>query len=184
MSAFANHPVDVAADPPVVAARVVAPVAPAAERAVAVAVETATDNAADTATDSVPAPAAKPAPEDEPRPAAPDTALVSALHRVADSFERVAESLDADRCDRGARLDDVESLLREFMSGLRPTAVPPVVIGGSIEPPDALSGDAAPVDAKPGPARKKRPRAKVARDEIDPPEGQIDLSLAELEGNR
>src|SRR5437016_2740414 len=44
MSAFANQPVDVVADPPVVAARVVAPVAPAAERAVTV--DTATDNAA------------------------------------------------------------------------------------------------------------------------------------------
>jgi hypothetical protein len=65
-----------------------------------------------------------------------DAALVSALHRVADTFERVADSLDADRRDRRARLDDVDGLLREIVSGLRqPTAVPPVVIGGSIDPP-------------------------------------------------
>jgi hypothetical protein len=77
-----------------------------------------------------------PAPPAVATPAVPDRedALVDALHRVADSFERIAESLEADRLDRRARFDDVDDLLHELVNGLaRPTAVPPVVIGGSIE---------------------------------------------------
>jgi hypothetical protein len=86
-----------------------------------------------------PVPPTKPAPPAPPTVAVPavadrDDALVDALHRVADSFERIAESLEADRLDRRARFDDVDGLLHELVNGLaRPTAVPPVVIGGSIE---------------------------------------------------
>jgi hypothetical protein len=62
-------------------------------------------------------------------------ALVSALNRVADSFEKVVESLDTDRRERWARLDDLDTLLRELVISLRPpTSVPPVIVGGSIDP--------------------------------------------------
>lgn len=83
-----------------------------------------------------PVPPVRPAPPAAASPAVADhdDALVDALHRVADSFERIAESLEADRLDRRARFDDVDGLLHELVNGLaRPTAVPPAVIGGSIE---------------------------------------------------
>jgi hypothetical protein len=68
--------------------------------------------------------------------------LVQALHRVADTFETVAEDLELDRQERRARLDTVEVLLRDLVTGLAPpTAVPPIVVGGSIDP-EALGGDA------------------------------------------
>jgi hypothetical protein len=63
------------------------------------------------------------------------TELVSALHRVADAFETIAQTLDADRRDRRQQLDAVEFLLREMVIGLaQPTAVSPIVVGGSIDP--------------------------------------------------
>ncbi|HEY5014433.1 MAG TPA: hypothetical protein VIK61_17245, partial [Acidimicrobiia bacterium] len=86
-----------------------------------------------------PAPPVPPEPPAPPAPAAPavadrDDALVDAMHRVADSFERIAESLEADRLDRRARFDDVDGLLHSLVNGLaRPTSVAPVVIGGSVE---------------------------------------------------
>jgi hypothetical protein len=61
-------------------------------------------------------------------------ALVGALNRVADSFEKVVEGLDTDRRERWARLDDLDALLRELVISLRPpTSVPPVIVGGSID---------------------------------------------------
>jgi hypothetical protein len=64
-----------------------------------------------------------------------DLHLVDALHRVADAFENIAQSLEADRRARQVQLDTVEFLLRELVLGLaQPTATPPVVLGGSIDP--------------------------------------------------
>jgi hypothetical protein len=63
-----------------------------------------------------------------------DPGLVPALHRVADAFERMATSLEVEHREREARLDAVERLLRDLVTGLTPpTSVPPVVIGGSID---------------------------------------------------
>ena len=114
---------------------------------------------------------APPAPPTVPDRAVPDhavpdrdTALVDALHRVADSFERIAESLEADRLDRRARFDDVDDLLHELVNGLaRPTAVPPIVIGGSIESADI--GEPAP--ALP-PIDLTRPEIAATADAGDP----------------
>jgi hypothetical protein len=78
-----------------------------------------------------------------------DLEIVHALGRVADTFARIADGLDADRrerraqfeadrTDRRTQLDAVEYLLREMAIGVGgATAVPPVVVGGSIEP-DAI----------------------------------------------
>ncbi len=75
-----------------------------------------------------------------------DLELVQALTRVADTFSRIADGLDADRRERRAQfeadrrdrrtqLDAVEYLLREMTIGVGgATSVPPVVVGGSIEP--------------------------------------------------
>ena len=75
-----------------------------------------------------------------------DLELVQALTRVADTFSRIADGLDADRRERRAQfeadrrdrrtqLDAVEYLLREMTVGVGgATSVPPVVVGGSIEP--------------------------------------------------
>jgi hypothetical protein len=61
--------------------------------------------------------------------------LVNALHRVADAFESIAAALDSDRRDRRDQLDAVEFLLREMVIGFaRPTALRPVVLGGTIDP--------------------------------------------------
>jgi hypothetical protein len=71
----------------------------------------------------------------EARVAEHDLELVAALHRVADAFESIAESLDADRRDLRAHLDVVEFLLRELVIGFaQPAAVPPVVLGGTVDP--------------------------------------------------
>jgi hypothetical protein len=78
-----------------------------------------------------------------------DSGLVRELHRVADAFERIAETLEVDRCERGARLDAVELLLRDLVTGLtHPTAVSPLVVGGSIEsdPVGALPRDHTEID--------------------------------------
>lgn len=64
-----------------------------------------------------------------------DTELMNALHRVADAFESIAGSLEADRHDERRQLDAVEFLLREMVLGFAmPTAGPPGVLGGSIDP--------------------------------------------------
>jgi hypothetical protein len=69
---------------------------------------------------------------DAPAPTV-DPGLVPALNRVADAFERMAASIDVEHREREARLDAVERLLRELVTGLaQPTAVAPVVLGGSI----------------------------------------------------
>ena len=69
------------------------------------------------------------------RTLARDTELMNALHRVADAFESIAGSLEADRRDRRRQLDAVEFLLREMVLGFAmPTAGPPGVLGGSIDP--------------------------------------------------
>jgi hypothetical protein len=80
-----------------------------------------------------------------------DIEIVNALGRVADTFARIADGLDADRRERRAQfetdrqdrrtqLDAVEYLLREMAIGVGgATGVPPVVVGGSIEP-DAVGG--------------------------------------------
>jgi len=63
-----------------------------------------------------------------------DLELVNALHRVAESFERIAESLESDRRDRQVQLDAVEFLMREMVLGAaQPTAVSPAVLGGTID---------------------------------------------------
>jgi hypothetical protein len=63
-----------------------------------------------------------------------DIELLGALHRIADSFERVADGLEAERRDRATQLDAVEFLLREIVIGsVAPTAVRPTVLGGSID---------------------------------------------------
>jgi hypothetical protein len=83
---------------------------------------------------------AEPEPEGRPLagPADDTRALVDALCRVADSFERVADSIDADRRARRATLDDVDSLLRALVGELRsPAAVAPVVLAGTINAVDA-----------------------------------------------
>jgi len=54
---------------------------------------------------------------------------------VADAFEKIADSLEADCHDRRALLDAVEFLLREMVIGFaQPTAVPSAVLGGSVDP--------------------------------------------------
>lgn len=64
-----------------------------------------------------------------------DSELVSALHRVADAFASIAESLEADRGERHQQLDAVEFLLREMVLGIAlPASGPPGVLGGSIDP--------------------------------------------------
>ena len=69
------------------------------------------------------------------RSAEHEAKLFSTLYRVADAFEKIAEGLDADRRDRRQQLDAVEFLLRELVLGFaQPTAAPPFVVGGSIEP--------------------------------------------------
>jgi hypothetical protein len=63
-----------------------------------------------------------------------DPGLVPALNRVADAFERMAANLEIEHREREVRLAAVEQLLRELVAGLaQPTAVPPVVLGGSID---------------------------------------------------
>jgi hypothetical protein len=75
------------------------------------------------------------------RSAEHDLELVNALHRVATAFESIAESLESDRLDRRAQIDAVEFLMREMVLGFaRPTAVAPVVLGGTVDP-TALRAD-------------------------------------------
>jgi hypothetical protein len=61
--------------------------------------------------------------------------LVKALHRVADTFGSIAESLESERRERRAQLDAVEFLLREMVIGFAaPTSVVPMVRGGTVDP--------------------------------------------------
>jgi hypothetical protein len=63
-----------------------------------------------------------------------DHDLLREVQRVADAFERIAASIEADRREHGARLEAVETILRNLVSGVTsPTSVPPVVVGGSID---------------------------------------------------
>ncbi len=83
--------------------------------------------------------------EIDARIAGHDLELVNALHRVATAFESIAESLESDRVDRRAQLEAVEFLMREVVLGFgHPTAVAPVVLGGTIDP--ARRGDTSAVD--------------------------------------
>jgi hypothetical protein len=76
-----------------------------------------------------------------------DLELVNALHRVATSFESIAESLESDRLDRRTQIDAVEFLMREMVLGFaHPTAVAPVVLGGTVDPAALRTEPAAAVD--------------------------------------
>ena len=83
-----------------------------------------------------------------------DKELVDALHCVADSFERIAESLEADRRDRRQQVDAVEFLLREMVLGMaQPSGPIRPCLGGSIDPGAlAANGDGAvDIDLSDGP---------------------------------
>jgi hypothetical protein len=81
----------------------------------------------------------------EARTAAHDLELVNALHRVADSFESIAGSLESDRRDRANQLEAIEFLMREMVLGFaQPTATRSFVRGGSI---DATARPSDPRDA-------------------------------------
>ena len=68
--------------------------------------------------------------------ASDDTGLAQALNRMAESFETLAASLESDRQERRARLDDVDGLLRELVLGLRsPAALPPTPLPTTPMPP-------------------------------------------------
>lgn len=83
----------------------------------------------------------------ESRIADRDLELVNALHRIADSFESIAASLETDRRDRCAQLDAVEFLLREMVIGMaQPTTARPMVLGGTIDSSALSAGPRSPVD--------------------------------------
>jgi hypothetical protein len=83
----------------------------------------------------------------EARAADHELDLVNALHRIADAFESVAASLEADRRERRDQLDAVEFLLREMVLGFtQPTAIPAGVLGGSITPGSAGGSEGRVVD--------------------------------------
>jgi hypothetical protein len=69
-----------------------------------------------------------------------EEALVRALDRLADSFERVAAGLEADRHDRLARLDDVDGLLRELVVGLSARSAPPIDVAPTARPSVVVAG--------------------------------------------
>jgi hypothetical protein len=86
-----------------------------------------------------------------------DSQLVPALNRVADAFERMAASIEVEHVQREARLEAVERLLHELVTGLaQPTAVPPVVVGGSID-----------LEARRVEVAGAGPTAEIERSEID-----------------
>jgi hypothetical protein len=77
------------------------------------------------------------APEAEPRslPAAPAITLTAALQGIAESIDALAAQLDAYHVERVQHLDAIEFLLRELVIGsMQPTAAPPLVLGGVVEP--------------------------------------------------
>lgn len=74
-------------------------------------------------------------------PPAPATTLTAALERIAESIDGLAAQLDAYHVERAQHLDAIEFLLRELVIGsMQPTAAPPLVLGGVIEP-QALGED-------------------------------------------
>jgi hypothetical protein len=100
-----------------------------------------------------------------------DPGLVPALNRVADAFERMAERLEVEHRDREVRLAAVEQLLRELVTGLaQPTAVPPVVVGGSIDL-EMLGGG-----AEDGP--EAGPDGGSEIDLVDPPDDAVKKPVA------
>jgi hypothetical protein len=73
--------------------------------------------------------------EDAPPPPAPAHRLTTALERIAESVDALAAQLDACHVERAQHLDAIEFLLRELVIGsLQPTAAPPVVLGGVVDP--------------------------------------------------
>jgi hypothetical protein len=74
-------------------------------------------------------------------PPAPAITLTAALERIAESIDGLAAQLDAYHVERAQHLDAIEFLLRELVIGsIQPTAAPPLVLGGVVEPP-ALGED-------------------------------------------
>jgi hypothetical protein len=74
-------------------------------------------------------------------PPAPAITLTAALERIAESIDGLAAQLDAYHVERAQHLDAIEFLLRELVIGsMQPTAAPPLVLGGVIEP-QALGED-------------------------------------------
>jgi hypothetical protein len=74
-------------------------------------------------------------------PPAPAITLTAALERIAESIDGLAAQLDAYHVERAQHLDAIEFLLRELVIGsIQPTAAPPLVLGGVVEP-HALGGD-------------------------------------------
>ncbi|MGO9874662.1 MAG: hypothetical protein ACLPVY_12775 [Acidimicrobiia bacterium] len=64
-----------------------------------------------------------------------DVEQTKALHRIADSIERLSAQLDAYHQERAEHLDAVEFLLREMVIGtISVLPVGPVVLGGVIDP--------------------------------------------------
>jgi hypothetical protein len=88
------------------------------------------------------------------RSAEHDLELVNALQRVATAFESIAESLESDRLDRHAQIDAVEFLMREMVLGFaHPTAVAPVVLGGTVDPTALRAETAVDIDLSDAPFR-------------------------------
>jgi hypothetical protein len=74
-------------------------------------------------------------------PPAPATTLTAALERIAESIDALAAQLDANHVERAQHFDAIEFLLRELVIGsIQPTAAPPLVLGGVVEP-QALGED-------------------------------------------
>ena len=77
------------------------------------------------------------APEAQPLslPTAPAITLTAALQGIAESIDALAAQLDAYHVERVEHLDAIEFLLRELVIGsMQPTAAPPLVLGGVVEP--------------------------------------------------
>jgi hypothetical protein len=67
-----------------------------------------------------------------------DVDQTKALHRIADTIERVSAQLDAYHHERAEHLDAIEFLLREMVIGtISPPTVRPAVVGGVVDP-DAI----------------------------------------------
>jgi hypothetical protein len=83
--------------------------------------------------------AAEPEPFSSPPP--PAITLTAALEGIAESIDGLAAQLDAYHVERVQHLDAIEFLLRELVIGsMQPTAAPPLVLGGVVEP-HALADD-------------------------------------------
>ena len=69
-----------------------------------------------------------------------DVEQTKALHRIADSIERLGAQIDSYHHERAQHLDAIEFLLREMVIGtVAPSGTPAIVLGGVIDP-DALDG--------------------------------------------